>query len=295
MKQKLGFLCTVLLLSCLLAAPSFAEDAEEEVPVGTRLGSVYTTDIVTYIDGAPIASYNIGGTTVVSVSDLAGYGFQVEWDPETRWVTVTSAQRPERMPEPDITREVPGMVRGSYYATDIRVLFNGNELEHVYNIGGWMMFPLSEVGKVEPNGLLFGNPNFQIGYSRFLCSTEWDRETRTVRFSSLHPGDPLEVNGLSCTVKTILPAIGTWSAGSVQYQLPSQVPGEDPVAHWDAAACSCDFGELTSMSAVQDIFLDHQLSVEAGRARLREPVWMWISSVKLCRGGDGYFSEKGTT
>ena len=106
MKQKLGFLCTVLLLSCLLAAPSFAEDAEEEVPVGTRLGSVYTTDIVTYIDGAPIASYNIGGTTVVSVSDLAGYGFQVEWDPETRWVTVTSAQRPERMPEPDITREV---------------------------------------------------------------------------------------------------------------------------------------------------------------------------------------------
>ena len=53
MKQKLGFLCTVLLLSCLLAAPSFAEDAEEEVPVGTRLGSVYTTDIVTYIDGGP--------------------------------------------------------------------------------------------------------------------------------------------------------------------------------------------------------------------------------------------------
>lgn len=94
MKQKFGFLCTMLLLSCLLAAPSFAEDAEEEVPVGTRLGSVYTTDIVTYIDGAPIASYNIGGTTVVSVSDLAGYGFQVEWDPETRWVTVTSAQRP---------------------------------------------------------------------------------------------------------------------------------------------------------------------------------------------------------
>ena len=139
MKQKLGFLCAVLLLSCLLAAPSFAEDAEEEVPVGTRLGSVYTTDIVTYIDGAPIASYNIGGTTVVSVSDLAGYGFQVEWDPETRWVTVTSAQRPERMPEPDITREVPGTVRGSYYATDIRVLFNGNELEHVYNIGGWVI------------------------------------------------------------------------------------------------------------------------------------------------------------
>ena len=293
MKQKLGFLCTVLLLSCLLAAPSFAEDAEEEVPVGTRLGSVYTTDIVTYIDGAPIASYNIGGTTVVSVSDLAGYGFQVEWDPETRWVTVTSAQRPERMPEPDITREVPGTVRGSYYATDIRVLFNGNELEHVYNIGGWMMIPLSEVGKVEMHGFILGNPNFLIGYSRSLCRTEWDGETRTVRFSSLHPGDPLEVNGLSCTVKTILPAFGTWSAGIVQYQLPSQVPGEDPVAHWDASACSCDFGELTSMSAVQDIFLDYRLSVEAGGLVLREPALDVYFLSQIVQGGGRVFQREG--
>ena len=229
------------------------------------------------------------------MSDLAGYGFQVEWDPETRWVTVTSAQRPERMPEPDITREVPGTVRGSYYATDIRVLFNGNELEHVYNIGGWMMIPLSEVGKVEMHGFILGNPNFLIGYSRSLCRTEWDGETRTVRFSSLHPGDPLEVNGLSCTVKTILPAFGTWSAGIVQYQLPSQVPGEDPVAHWDASACSCDFGELTSLSAVQDIFLDYRLSVEAGGLVLREPVLDVDFLSQIVQGGDGYFSEKGTT
>ena len=106
MKQKLGFLCTVLLLSCLLAAPSFAEDAEEEVPVGTAGQRLYHRHRYLYRRG-PIASYNIGGTTGCSVSDLAGYGFQVEWDPETRWVTVTSAQRPERMPEPDITREVP--------------------------------------------------------------------------------------------------------------------------------------------------------------------------------------------
>ena len=34
MKQKLGFLCAVLLLSCLLAAPSFAEDAEELICKG---------------------------------------------------------------------------------------------------------------------------------------------------------------------------------------------------------------------------------------------------------------------
>ena len=145
------------------------------------------------------------------------------------------------------------------------------------------------------HGFILGNPNFLIGYSRSLCRTEWDGETRTVRFSSLHPGDPLEVNGLSCTVKTILPAFGTWSAGIVQYQLPSQVPGEDPVAHWDASACSCDFGELTSMSAVQDIFLDYRLSVEAGGLVLREPVLDVDFLSQIVQGGDGYFSEKGTT
>ena len=69
MKQKLGFLCAVLLLSCLLAAPSFAEDAEEEVPVGTAGQRLYHRHRYLYRRG-PIASYNIGGTTVVSVSDL---------------------------------------------------------------------------------------------------------------------------------------------------------------------------------------------------------------------------------
>ena len=65
MKQKLGFLCAVLLLSCLLAAPSFAEDAEEEVPVGTAGQRLYHRHRYLYRRG-PIASYNIGGTTVVS-------------------------------------------------------------------------------------------------------------------------------------------------------------------------------------------------------------------------------------
>ena len=117
MKQKFGFLCTMLLLSCLLAAPPLRRMRKRRSLWGTRLGSVYTTDIVTYIDGAPIASYNIGGTTVVSVSDLAGYGFQVEWDPETRWVTVTSAQRPERTPDPHHPPGPPLPTRGGYYAT----------------------------------------------------------------------------------------------------------------------------------------------------------------------------------
>ena len=112
MKQKTWIsVCCAALVLPLWQPPSFAEDAKRR-SCGDLAGRLYHRHRYLYRQG-PIASYNIGGTTVVSVSDLAGYGFQVEWDPETRWVTVTSAQRPERMPEPDITREVPGTVRAA--------------------------------------------------------------------------------------------------------------------------------------------------------------------------------------
>ncbi len=245
----------------------------------------------------PIASYNIGGTTVVSVSDLAGYGFQVEWDPETRWVTVTSAQRPERMPEPDITREVPGTVRGSYYATDIRVLFNGNELEHVYNIGGWMMIPLSEVGKVEMHGFILGNPNFLIGYSRSLCRTGWDGGDQDGPFlqpaARRSPGgerallhsqdDPPCLRDMvcrNCPISTPLPGPGGRPGGplgriGVLLRFRGTHLYECGPGHISGLSAFCGSGE--EGSSCGNLF------------------WMCISLSQIVQGGDGYFSEKGTT
>ena len=49
------------------------------------------------------------------------------------------------------------------------------------------------------------------------------------------------------------------------------------------------------MSAVQDIVLDYRLSVEAGGLVLREPVLDVDFLSQIVQGGDGYFSEKGTT
>ena len=49
------------------------------------------------------------------------------------------------------------------------------------------------------------------------------------------------------------------------------------------------------MSAVQDIFLDYRLSVEAGGLVLREPALDVYFLSQIVQGGDGYFSEKGTT
>lgn len=57
---------------------------------GTRLGSYYYTDIVTYLDGKPIVAYNTGGRTWICAEDMEGWGYQVTWDGESRTLSVRS-------------------------------------------------------------------------------------------------------------------------------------------------------------------------------------------------------------
>ena len=38
---------------------------------GDVIGSIYSTDILAYVNGRPIRSYNIGGKTVILVEDLS--------------------------------------------------------------------------------------------------------------------------------------------------------------------------------------------------------------------------------
>ena len=289
MKQKLLTLGTVVLLATLMTTSALA-DQEEEVPVGTRLGNVYTTDIVTFIDGAPIASYNADGTTMVSVSDLANYGFQVDWDQETRTASILAVQRPEHTPNVEIRKATPGKVSGGYYSTDVQVSFNGAGLDNVCSINGWTMIPLSEIGAVQSQALQFDNPNYAIGYSRFLGATTWDAQAREVHFSSLHPGDTLEVNGITCTVDSILPANGAWTGGIVQYVLLSRTPGEDPEAHWDAKLCSTQTESITSLSAIQGAILDDQLSIENNMLVLRNPVFNFDKLSRIAEGPQPMFN-----
>lgn len=48
--------------------------AREEKPIGTRLSPVLYTDIVTYLDGTVVDSFNIDGRTILYFSELARYG-----------------------------------------------------------------------------------------------------------------------------------------------------------------------------------------------------------------------------
>ena len=66
----------------------------KQVPVNTeREGSIafqyVETDIITYIDGKLVTSYNIRGTTVVRIDDVAAAYGQIRWDGNRRELRVT--------------------------------------------------------------------------------------------------------------------------------------------------------------------------------------------------------------
>lgn len=54
---------------------------EDQPASGTPAYDILETDIVTYVQGKPVQGLNIGGTTMVRLSDLAACG-TVTWDPE---------------------------------------------------------------------------------------------------------------------------------------------------------------------------------------------------------------------
>ena len=64
--------------------------AHSDRPSGTVLGNYYVTDIVTYLDGTPIAAYNIGGRTYIHAEAMRGFGYDVKWFADARKLQITS-------------------------------------------------------------------------------------------------------------------------------------------------------------------------------------------------------------
>lgn len=61
-------------------------------PSGMELGAYYETDIVTYVNGEAVPSYNIGGRTYIHAEELRQLGFVVEWVEEDRCLFLTSPE-----------------------------------------------------------------------------------------------------------------------------------------------------------------------------------------------------------
>lgn len=165
MKKFLGVLALVLILSGI------------NVSADSAVGKIYSTDILAYVNGQPIDSYNIGGKTVVIAEELDNYGFNHEYNDETRTLKVKSYFYGCYNKFVEIPRGKTGKILGSVYATDIKVYFNDKEIKG-YNIGGKTALCIEDMGEIS------GSVNEAYGYSDYLGKYTWNPDERTISFES---------------------------------------------------------------------------------------------------------------
>lgn len=156
---------------------------------GTVAGYIYSTDILTFVNGRPIDGYNIDGKTVVIAEDLEGYGFGVEYNDETRTLKIKSYFNDGYKNIAPIERGKCGTVLGNIYKTDIKVYYNGIIVTG-YNIGGRTAVCLEDLGEIT------GSPNADFGYSQYLGKALWDADNRTISYESYMSNEE-DILGLS--------------------------------------------------------------------------------------------------
>lgn len=136
MKKGLSSKIIGLALSAaMVLAPTPTASA---VAVGEVVNHTLYTDIVAYIDGQPIESYNIDGETAIVAEQLIGYGFNVTWNAEERSLSITEGTR--LVPKRDVTvLDIPpaiiGKKKSEVYYTDIVTYIDGAPVKS-YNVGG---------------------------------------------------------------------------------------------------------------------------------------------------------------
>ena len=126
---------------------------------GDIAGSYVHTDIVAYINGVSINSYNINGWTGIVAEELADYGFDVYWNGEERTLSVGRhyIQNPENWPvnwqgDGEVTAggnlqkntKPVGSFAGYIYSTDIKTYVSGEEVT-AFNIGGRTIIYIDEL------------------------------------------------------------------------------------------------------------------------------------------------------
>jgi archaellum component FlaG (FlaF/FlaG flagellin family) len=96
------------------------------MPTGSVAFPYVSTDIVTFIDGSWIPSFNIGGNTVIQIDTISDAFGRLDWNPVAAEVRVTIDKS-----EPKV-----GDVLGNVLHTNIRVFIDDVEIRG-YNIDGW--------------------------------------------------------------------------------------------------------------------------------------------------------------
>ncbi len=153
-KRILALLLSAMMLMGALVPASAAD---------VVLGVVRYTQIVAYIDGYPIRSYNINDNTYIVVEDLSQYGFGVVWDGATGKLHI-SEQRTAAPADYTTTYKAPAITQAminseiamNYYETKVTTWVGPNQITG-YNIGGFTCICMDDLARffAAPGGYAF--------------------------------------------------------------------------------------------------------------------------------------------
>lgn len=146
------FISTILVCGIIISTFCFGATVSAKNNI---IGKVICTDINAKIDGEFIPSYNINDYTAILAEDLSYYGFDVNWDENSRTLNVVSNITKRYWPidtydERYFEGEIIGSKLFDIYQTDIKVYLNGDEIDS-FNIDGNTAIyidSLSKYGKV---------------------------------------------------------------------------------------------------------------------------------------------------
>ena len=168
-KTTLCFAAATLLIS------NITNIAAKAAP-GDVIQPIYSTNILTYVDGIPIQGYSIDGKTMICLEDLADYGFSVYYNNEARALFVNKQRNADSSFTPTVERGVVGGIAGYTYETDIRAYINGQEID-AENIGGKLAVCVEELGNIEVSGTV---RNLNFNYPAYLMRYEYNDITKSL-------------------------------------------------------------------------------------------------------------------
>lgn len=238
---------TIIAVIALFGAAANAEN------VGDKIGEAVYSDLSVYINHYPIPAYVVNDYAVIIAEDLVNYCCDVDWDGNTRTLSITKSDEKTSFNVPEIYKT--SMPVGTKYSdvlyTDIQAHVNGNSVTS-FNINGRTMIVIDEFG------------NYTDGYTwvpELRAAKAWldgkhiteyrPLSQRTVNLFNLYDYDYTEhfynsadfdFDGKAekIAIDISSPTEDTWMDQKMRITIGDSVRTVDTIGAWIAAVYVCD-------------------------------------------------------
>ncbi|NDO45335.1 hypothetical protein [Clostridium sp. MD294] len=182
----------IVLVFCIMMSDSivFAK-------TGDIVGKAVNTDIVAYINGLPIRSYNINGYTGIVAEDLEKYGFDVWYSDSERTLRIEyDIASPNEITAdyiPSKNTKAIGSFAANIYETDIitRLIYGADRDEKSYNTGSRVILEvlsLTDEESIDVNAYNIGGQTIILMDDlEYYGDVTWYPEERKICFDYVSP------------------------------------------------------------------------------------------------------------